>query len=87
MPPKKIAAPGAALAPLDTNQDGLLLREARSQKRKAISPTSQDEELDHEIRDLKAINQQVERRWEQHCHGKILPHGSQKCCSNLVFIS
>jgi hypothetical protein len=39
MPPKKAAAPGAALAPLDTNQEGLLLREARSQKGKAISPT------------------------------------------------
>jgi hypothetical protein len=64
-PPKKIAAPGAALAPLDTNQDGLLLREARSQKRKAISPTPQDEELDQEIRDLEAIHQQVERRREK----------------------
>jgi hypothetical protein len=65
MPPKKTTAPGAALAPLDTNQDGLLLREARSQKRKAISPTPQDEELDQEIRDLEAIHQQVERRREK----------------------
>jgi hypothetical protein len=39
MPPKKVVAPGATLAPLNTNQEGLLLREARSQKRKAISPT------------------------------------------------
>ena len=65
MPPKKTTAPGAALAPLDTNQDGLLLREARSQKRKAISPTPQEEELDQEIRDLEAIHQQVERRREK----------------------
>jgi Fe2+ transport system protein B len=62
---KKTTAPGAALASLDTNQDGLLLREARSQKRKAISPTPQDEELDQEIRDLEAIHQQVERRKEK----------------------
>jgi hypothetical protein len=47
MPPKKITAPGAAaLQPLDTNQEILSLREARSQKRKAISPTLQEEELD-----------------------------------------
>jgi hypothetical protein len=39
MPPKKAVAPGAALAPLDTDQERLLLREGRSQKRKAISPT------------------------------------------------
>jgi hypothetical protein len=37
MPPKKTAAPRAALQPLDTNQE--TLREARSQKRKATSPT------------------------------------------------
>jgi hypothetical protein len=55
MPPKKTVAPGAALAPLDANQDGLLLREARSQKRKAIGPTPQEEELDQEIKDLEAI--------------------------------
>jgi hypothetical protein len=62
---KKTAAPGATLAPLDTNQDGLLLREAQSHKRKAISPTPQEEELDQEIRDLEAIHQQVERRREK----------------------
>ena len=39
LPPKKAIAPGAALAPLDINQEGLPLREARNQKRKAISPT------------------------------------------------
>jgi hypothetical protein len=39
MPPKKATVPGAALQPLDTNQDTLSLREARSQKRKATSLT------------------------------------------------
>jgi hypothetical protein len=55
----------AALAPLDTDQDGLRLREAQSQKRKAIIPRPQEEELDQEIRDLEAIHQQVERRREK----------------------
>jgi hypothetical protein len=45
---------------LDTNQE--TLREARSQKRKASSPTPQEEELDQEIKDLKAIHQQVQRK-------------------------
>jgi hypothetical protein len=62
MPPKKITAPGAALQPLDTNQETLSLREARSQKRKATSPTLQEEELDQEIRDLEIIHQQVQRK-------------------------
>jgi hypothetical protein len=57
MLPKKITVLGAVLAPLDTNQDGILLREARSQKRKATSPTPQDEELDQEISNLEAIHQ------------------------------
>jgi hypothetical protein len=65
MPPKKITAPGAALQPLDTNQDTLSLRDARSQKRKATSPTLQEEELDQEIRDLEIINQQVQRKKEK----------------------
>jgi hypothetical protein len=39
MPSEKITVPGAALQPLDTNQETLSLREARSQKRKATSPT------------------------------------------------
>jgi hypothetical protein len=59
MPPKKITAPGAALQPLDTNQDTLSLQEARSQKRKATSPTLQEEELDQEIKDLEIIHQQM----------------------------
>jgi hypothetical protein len=59
MPPKKTTMLGAALQPLDTNQETLSLREARSQKRKATSPTPQEEELDWEIRDLEAIHHQV----------------------------
>jgi hypothetical protein len=55
MPPKNSSALGATLQPLDVNQE--TLREARSQKRKAASPTPQEEELDQEIRDLKAIHQ------------------------------
>jgi hypothetical protein len=63
MPPKKITAPGAAaLQPLDTNEEILSLREARSQKRKATSPTLQEEELDQEIRDMEIIHQQVQRK-------------------------
>ena len=65
MPPKKTAAPGAALQPLDTNQETLSLREARNQKRKATSPTLQEEELDQEIRDLEAVHQQVQRKREK----------------------
>jgi hypothetical protein len=61
MPPKKATVPGAALQPLDTNQDALSLWEARNQKRKANNPTLQEEQIDHEIRDLEAIHQQVQR--------------------------
>jgi hypothetical protein len=63
MPPKKTTAPGDTLQPLDTNQK--TLREARSQKRKATSPTPQEEELDQEIRDLEAIHQQVQKKREK----------------------
>jgi hypothetical protein len=41
------------------------LREARSQKRKATSPTFQEEELDQEIRDMEIIHQQVQRKKEK----------------------
>jgi hypothetical protein len=68
MPPKKATGSGAALQPLDTNQDALSLREARSQKRKATSPTLHEEQLDQEIRDLEAIHQQVQRKMEK-CFG------------------
>jgi hypothetical protein len=64
MPPKKITVPWAALQPLDTNQETLSLREARSQKRNATSPTFQ-EELDQEIRDMEIIHQQVQRKKEK----------------------
>jgi hypothetical protein len=65
MPPKKATSPSPVLTPLDLNQDGVLLREARSQKRKFVSPTPQDDELDHEISNLEAIHQQVEKRKEK----------------------
>jgi hypothetical protein len=39
--------------------------ETQNQKRKAISPTPHEEELDQKIRDLEAIHQQVERRREK----------------------
>jgi hypothetical protein len=63
MPPKKSSGLGAALQPLEVNQE--TLREARSQKRKAINPTPQEEELDQEIRDLEANHQQVQRKKEK----------------------
>jgi hypothetical protein len=66
MPPKKTAGPRAALQPLDVNQETLC--KARSQKRKATSPTPQ-EELDQEIRDLEAIHQQVQKKKEKKCFG------------------
>jgi hypothetical protein len=43
----------------------LSLREARSQKRKATSPTLQEEELDQEIRNMEIIHQQVQRKKEK----------------------
>jgi hypothetical protein len=64
MPPKKASSGlGAAVQPLDVNQE--TLHEARTQKRKATSPTPQEEELDQEIRDLEAIHQQVQRKKEK----------------------
>jgi hypothetical protein len=39
VPPKKTTAPRAVVQPLDTNQETLSPREARSQKRKVASPT------------------------------------------------
>jgi hypothetical protein len=57
MPPKKASGLGVALQTLDVNQE--TLHEARSQKRKAPSPTHQEEELDQEIRNQEAIHQQV----------------------------
>jgi hypothetical protein len=64
MPPKTTySGLGAALQPLDVNQDTLC--EARTQKRKATSPTPQEEELDQEIRDLEAIHKHVKRKREK----------------------
>jgi hypothetical protein len=66
MPPKKASVAGAAaLQPLDPNQDALSLREARSQKRKAVSPTPQEDDLDQEIQNLEMLHQQVQRRKEK----------------------
>ena len=66
MAPKKASATGAAaLQPLDPNQETVSLREARSQKRKAVSPTLQEDELDQEIRDMEMLHQQVQRKKEK----------------------
>jgi hypothetical protein len=66
MPPKKASATGAAaLRPLDPNQETLSLQEARSQKRKATSPTPQEDELDQEIRNMEMLHQQVQKKKEK----------------------
>jgi hypothetical protein len=66
MPPKKASATGAAaLQPLDPNQETLSLQEARSQKRKATSPTPQEDELDQEIRNMEMLHQQVQKKKEK----------------------
>jgi hypothetical protein len=56
MPLKKAMAINVVLRTLDPNQGDKALREARNQKRKAISLELQNEELDCEINDLKAIH-------------------------------
>jgi hypothetical protein len=66
MPPKKMMVIDVVLMPLDPNQgDDALLQKARSQKRKAISPEPQDEELYREVNNLEAIHQQVEKHREK----------------------
>jgi hypothetical protein len=66
MPPKKASAIGtAALQPLDLNQETLSLRESRSQKRKATSPTPQEDDLDQEIRIMEMLHQQVQKKKEK----------------------
>jgi hypothetical protein len=66
MPSKKASATGAAtLQPLDPNQDVVSLREARSQKRKATSPTPPEDDLDQEIQNLEMLHQQVQRKKEK----------------------
>jgi hypothetical protein len=66
MPPKKASTTGAGtLQPLDPNQEVLSLREARSQKRKAVSPTPPEDDLDQEIQNLEILQQQVQRKKEK----------------------
>jgi hypothetical protein len=66
MPPKKASATGAGtLQPLDPNQDVLSLREAQNQKRKAVSPTPPEDDLDQEIQNLEILQQQVQRKKEK----------------------
>jgi hypothetical protein len=78
MPPKKTAALGAALQSLNINQE--MLREARSQKRRATSPTLQEEELDQEIRDLEIIHQQVQREEkEDGPSGRFIEEDRRSC--------
>jgi hypothetical protein len=83
MPPKKTSSGlGVALQALDVNQD--TLREARTQNRKATSPTPQEEELDQEIRDLEVIHQQVERKREKRLRlsdlQKKIDEAAEKIC-------
>jgi hypothetical protein len=69
MSPKKASTTGAAtLQPLDPNQDVLSLREARSQKRKATSPTPPKDDLDQEIQNLEMLHQHVQRKKEKMAH-------------------
>jgi hypothetical protein len=66
MPPKKASTTGAAaLQPLDLNQETFSLQEARSQKRKATSPTPQEDELDQEIRNMEMLHQHVQKKKEK----------------------
>jgi hypothetical protein len=65
MPPNKSRTTGVVLMPLDPIQGEETLLEARNQKRKAISPEQQDDELNREINNLKAIHQQVEKYKEK----------------------
>jgi hypothetical protein len=89
MPPKKTTAPGAALQPLDTNQEALSMREARRQKRKATSPTPQEEDLDQEIRDLEAIHQQFQRKKEKMLRladlQRKIDEAAEEMCRNFAF--
>jgi hypothetical protein len=45
--------------------DSLSLREAQSQKRKAISPTPLEDDLDQEIRNMEMLHQQVQKKKEK----------------------
>jgi hypothetical protein len=50
---------------LDPNQETLSLREARSQKRKATSPTPQEDEFNQEIINMEMLHQQVQKKKEK----------------------
>ena len=65
LPKKALATGAAALQPLDPIQETLSLREAWSQKRKATSPTPQEDDLDQEIQNLEMLDQQVQRKKEK----------------------
>jgi hypothetical protein len=58
---KEVAAASSVLTSLDINQGEEALWEARYQKRKAVSPTQQEEALDQKIHNLETIHQQVEK--------------------------
>jgi hypothetical protein len=86
VPPKNSTTiTGTVLTPLDQNQgEEALLREARSQKRKATSPILQDDELERELHYLEAIHQQVEKHtdkmfWLFELHKKIDDANEQMC--------
>jgi hypothetical protein len=64
MSSKKITAPGAALQPLDTNQDTLSLRGQKPKEEGHQSNTSGGG-VGQEIRDLEIIHQQVQRKKEK----------------------
>jgi hypothetical protein len=74
MPPKKATTTGSVLGTLDTNQgDEALLREARNQKRKAISQEPHDQELDQEkCRDkvlrLSKLQKKIDEATEEMCN-------------------
>jgi hypothetical protein len=65
MPPKKATSTSSVLRTLDTYQGDEAIRETRNQKRKAISPETQDKELDQEINNLEEIHQQLEKHREK----------------------
>jgi hypothetical protein len=79
MSPKKATVPGAALQPLDTNQDALSLslslslslQEAKIQKRKATSPTLQEEQIEEKGEDGPAgrpSEEEIDEAAEEMCH-------------------
>jgi ABC-type Fe3+-citrate transport system substrate-binding protein len=86
MSPKNATATDSVLRTLATNQgDKALLREARNQKRMAISLKAQDQELDQEINNLEAIHQQLEKCREMVLHlsklQKKIDEAIEKCAT------